>query len=35
MEEHRFTGPTIGLPPALPRPDRDKEEEERLKRDMH
>jgi hypothetical protein len=35
VEEHRFTGPAICLPPMLPRPDRIKDEEKKLNGELH
>ena len=35
VEEHRFSGPSICLPPMLPRPDRIKDEEEKLNGKVH
>jgi hypothetical protein len=35
LEEHRFNGPVIGLPPISPRLDRKAEEEKRLNGEMH
>jgi hypothetical protein len=35
IEERRFNGPVIGLPPIMPRPDRDEEEGKQLNREMH